>query len=96
MWLENLNLRGDYRPVILDWIHEHHPELDGLYHDIYSKRDRGYWSELDRKIRAYTAREGMVYVRDDDSKHSPFGEPPVVANYFFHEQVKKSAKAKPQ
>lgn len=38
----------------------------------------------------------MVYVRDDDSMHSPFGEPPVVANYFFHEQVKKSAKAKPQ
>lgn len=96
VWLENLNLRGDYRPVILDWIHEHHPELDGLYHDIYSKRDRGYWSELDRQIRAYTAREGMVYVRDDDSMHSPFGEPPVVANYFFHEQVKKSAKTKSQ
>lgn len=36
--------------------------------------------------------EGMLYVRDDDSKRSGFGQPPVVANYFYHEEVKKSAK----
>ena len=35
VWLENLNLRGDYRKRILDWIHEHHPELERLYHEIY-------------------------------------------------------------
>ena len=29
-----------------------------------------------------------------DTKHSDFGQPPVVANYFYHEEVKKSAKAK--
>ena len=34
----------------------------------------------------------MVYVRDDDSKRSRFGELPEVANYFYHEEVKKSAK----
>ena len=27
VWLENLNLRGDYRGRILDWIHGHRPEL---------------------------------------------------------------------
>lgn len=96
VWLENLNLRGDYRRVILDWIHEHRPELDALYHDIYSKHDRSYWTRLDSIIRDYTAREGMTYVRDDDSKRSPFGQPPVVANYFYHEEVKKSAKVKAQ
>jgi radical SAM mobile pair protein B len=94
VWLENLNLRGDYRPVILDWIHAHHPELDGLYHEIYSKRDRSYWVALDQQLREYTARQGMTYVRDDDTKRSDFGQPPVVANYFYHEEVKKSAKAK--
>ena len=94
VWLENLNLRGDYRPVILDWIHAHHPELDSLYHEIYSKRDRSYWVALDQQLREYTARQGMTYVRDDDTKRSDFGQPPVVANYFYHEQVKKSAKAK--
>jgi DNA repair photolyase len=96
VWLENLNLRGDYRPVILNWVHEHHPELDCLYHEIYSQRDRSYWIELDNKIREYTAREGMLYVRDDDSERSAFGQPPVVANYFYHEEVKKSAKMKAQ
>ncbi len=94
VWLENLNLRGDYRPVILDWIHAHHPELDGLYHEIYSKRDRSYWVALDQQLREYTARQGMTYVRDDDTKRSDFGQPPVVANYFYHEEVKKSAKGK--
>ena len=92
VWLENLNLRGDYRVRILDWIHENHPELDGLYHTIYAKGDRSYWSELDQKMREYTAAQGMPYLRDDDQHRSPFGEPPVVVNYFFHEQVKKSAK----
>lgn len=94
VWLENLNLRGDYRPVILDWIHAHHPELDSLYHEIYSKRDRSYWVALDQQLREYTARQGMTYVRDDDTKRSDFGQPPVVVNYFYHEEVKKSAKAK--
>lgn len=37
---------------------------------------------------------GLTYVRDDDTKRSDFGQPPVVANYFYHEEVKKSAKAK--
>lgn len=92
VWLENLNLRGDYRVRILDWIHEHHPELDGLYQEIYSKRSRAYWTELDEKVREYTDREGMPYLRDSDQHRSDFGEPPVVVNYFFHEEVKKSAK----
>lgn len=92
VWLENLNLRGDYRVRILDWIHEHHPELDGLYQEIYSKRSRAYWTELDEKVRECTAREGMPYLRDSDQHRSDFGEPPVVVNYFFHEEVKKSAK----
>ena len=92
VWLENLNLRGDYRKRILDWVHAHHPELDGLYHDIYTKKSRAYWTDLDQKIREYTAREGMLYIRDDDRHRAPFGEPPVVCNYFYHEEITKSAK----
>ena len=94
VWLENLNLRGDYRVRILEWIHEHHPELDDLYHEIYSKKSRAYWTELDQKMREYTARESMPYIRDDDQHRSEFGDPPVVVNYFYHEEVKKSAKKK--
>ena len=94
MWLENLNLRGDYKGRILDWIHENHPELDELYHDIYTQNDRSYWSALDAEMREFTAAAGFPYVRDDDSKRSPFGELPIVVNYFFHEEIIPSAKKK--
>ncbi len=92
IWLENLNLRGDYKVRILEWIHENHPELDELYHQIYSRGDRAYWNKLDADLREYAAAEGFPYVRDDDSKRSGFGELPIIANYFYHEEVKKSAK----
>lgn len=92
VWLENLNLRGDYKARILDWIHIHHPELDGLYHEIYSNGSRDYWIALDERIREYTAKEGMMYIRDDDQHRAPFGEPPVICNYFYHEEITKTAK----
>ena len=87
VWLENLNLRGDYRKRILDWIHEHHPELDSLYHEIYSKRDRTYWYELDEMMKDFTQKLGLPYVRNDDSMTRKFSDPPVVVNYFFHEEI---------
>jgi radical SAM mobile pair protein B len=92
VWLENLNLRGEYKPVILNWIHENHPELDDLYHQIYVNKDRTYWQQLDEKIREYARENGFIYVRDDDSVRAPFGELPVINNYFYHEEVRKSAK----
>ncbi|WP_317302613.1 radical SAM mobile pair protein B [Acidaminococcus timonensis] len=94
VWLENLNLRGDYGARIKEWIHEKHPELDKLYYEIYSKKSRDYWTALDQRMREYTAKEGMPYLRDDDHHRSAFGDPPVVVNYFYHEEVKKSAKRK--
>ena len=67
-------------------------ELDSLYREIYIKGSRDYRSALDQEIRAYTEKEGMMYIRDDDQHRSPFGEPPVVCSYFYHEEVRKSAK----
>ena len=87
VWLENLNLRGDYRKRILDWIHEKHPELDSLYHEIYSRRDRTYWYELDDMMKDYTAKNSLPYVRNQDSMTREFTAPPVVVNYFFHEEI---------
>lgn len=92
IWLENLNLRGDYKGRILNWIHEHHPELDSLYDTIYNRNNRTYWSELDADLRNFCVNEGLTYVRNDDSVRSKHGEPPVVTNYFYHEQIVKSAK----
>ena len=37
IWLENLNLRGDYKEVIMKYIKEKHPDLLPLYEEIYRK-----------------------------------------------------------
>lgn len=34
----------------------------------------------------------MMYTQDDDLHRSLFGKPPVVCNYFYHEEIRKSAK----
>ncbi|MCR5259023.1 MAG: radical SAM protein, partial [Desulfovibrio sp.] len=94
VWLENLNLRGGFRKDILDYIHAAHPELDGLYSQIYLKGDRSWWHGLDQKMRAFTKEQGLGYVRSDDSMDRPFDAPPVVVNYFFHEEIVPSAKKK--
>lgn len=92
IWLENLNLRGSYKTVILDYIKEKHPELLSLYQEIYQKGNRGYWELLDLELKAYAAEAGLDYVVNDDSMRRPFAAPPVIVNYFYHESIKKSTK----
>lgn len=92
VWLENLNLRGNYKAAILAYIRERRADLLPLYQAIYQRGERTYWAMLDEEMRRFTAAEGLTYVRDDDSMLRPFGEPPIVVNYFFHEEIKKSAK----
>ena len=62
--------------------------------EIMTKKSRDYWQKLDREIREYAEREGMTYLRDDDQHRAPFGEDPILCNYFYHEEVRKSAKRK--
>lgn len=92
IWLENLNLRGSYKSVIMDYIREKYPELTGLYEDIYMHGNRMYWEALNVEMEKYARSLGLDYVRNDDSMKRPFDAPPVVVNYFYHEQIKKSAK----
>ena len=94
IWLENLNLRGSYKPVIMDYIETNYPDLLPLYQSIYVDGDRSYWKQLDAKLQAFTADIGLDYVTNDDSMNRPFDAPPVVVNFFYHEQIKKSARRK--
>ena len=96
VWLENLNLRGDYKQVILEYIAEKYPNLVPLYNSIYHKGDRSYWAKLDEQMQQFCKEEGLLYVRDDDSIKRPFDDPPIVVNYFFHEEIIPSAKKKAQ
>ena len=92
IWLENLNLRGGYKAVIMDYIARKYPQLVSLYRAIYSENDRGYWIALDAELRQYAAEIGLEYVTNDDSMTRQFDAPPVIVNYFYHSEIKKSAK----
>lgn len=92
IWLENLNLRGGYKATIMDYIKDNHADLLPLYDSIYNKKDRSYWAQLDEEMKEFTKEQGLLYVRDDDSIKRPIDEPPIVVNYFFHEEITPSAK----
>lgn len=92
VWLENLNLRGSYKGGILQYIKEKYPHLTSLYEEIYTHGSRLYWETLDAQLRKYAEIARLPYVRNDDSMQRPFDAPPVIVNYFYHEEVRKSAK----
>ena len=92
IWLENLNLRGDYRTVVLSYIRYKYPDLVELYDDMYQKKDNSYWENLDRKISVFTSEQNLSYVRNDDSFVQSFDAPMTVVNFFYHEKIKKSSK----
>ena len=92
IWLENLNLRGSCKTVMMQYIQDARPHLLPLYREIYHNRSRGYWEMLDNRLKAFAAQIGLDYITNDDSMRRPFGAPPVIVNYFYHEQIKKSAR----
>lgn len=92
VWLENLNLRGDYKAIILKYIKEKYAGLYPLYDAIYNKGDMSYWQALDREIADYAKQSGLDYVIDDDSMKRDFFDPPVIVNFYYHEKIKRSAK----
>ena len=61
-WFENLNLRGDYKNVILDYIHRNFPQYDELYQAIYQKGNMSFWEDMERDFTAYCAEYSIKYV----------------------------------
>lgn len=94
IWLENLNLRGSYKQNILTYIAENYPELIPLYHEIYQLGSRRYWEMLDAAMQEFANEQGLPYLRNDDTIQRPFDAPPALVNYFYHDQIKQSAKKK--
>lgn len=92
IWLENLNLRGGYKTVIMDYIQKKHLDLLPLYQEIYNKNDRCYWELLDTELKTWAAEIGLDYVTNDDSMSRPFEAPPIIVNFFYHSEIKKSAR----
>ncbi len=92
IWLENLNLRGNFKADIMNYIAEKHPDLKSLYQQIYTKNDVTYWEILNRQVEEYATKNGLMYVTDKEPfLRDPNGKP-VIINYFYHSQIKQSAK----
>lgn len=92
IWLENLNLRGAFKPAVMQYIKNKYPELLPLYNDIYVKGSESYWQALDAELQAFAAEQGLEYRINDDTFTRPFAAPPVMVNYFYHSKIKKSAR----
>lgn len=60
-WFENLNLRGQYKEVILKYISEKYPEYFDEYYKIYKKGDKEYWKKLSLEIDDYCTSNGISF-----------------------------------
>jgi DNA repair photolyase len=91
VWLENLNLRGGFKKTIMDYIEAEHPELLPLYHQIYTKKDRSYFENLEKKAEEIAKKYDCRFV-DNETPYErvPQGHPTIV-DYFYHEEVRGTA-----
>lgn len=89
IWLENLNLRGDYKATVLNYIRAEYPKLFQLYHEIYNEGKRDYWEKLTEEIIEFCREQKLVYLRNNDAQTTGINNSPVVVNYFHHEEITK-------
>ncbi|MBR5260910.1 MAG: radical SAM protein [Oscillospiraceae bacterium] len=60
-WFENLNLRGDYKVKILDYIAANYPHLGEEYKRIYVNNNSLYWNELGAEIEEYCTQKNVKF-----------------------------------
>ena len=60
-WFENLNLRGNYKKEILDYIRTNYLDLYSDYIDIYLKKNNKYWKDLAEEINNYCNLNNINY-----------------------------------
>jgi len=91
VWLENLNLRGGFKKTIMDYIEAEHPDLVPLYHQIYTRKDRSYFENLEKKAEEIAKKYDCRFV-DNETPYErvPQGHPTIV-DYFYHEEVRGTA-----
>lgn len=91
IWIENLNLRGDYKIKILNFIKYKYPELFPLYNDIYNLSNTIYWENLETDIKNFAREQNLKYVINEDNIKKSLHSSPTIVNFFYHEQIKKTA-----
>ena len=61
-WFENLNLRGNYKTYILNYIKEKYQDYYEKYVDIYIKNNKDYWSNLANEINDYCSKNNINFI----------------------------------
>ena len=56
-WFENLNLRGNYKQEILQYISEKYPQYLSGYKEIYHNKNMEYWKQLSADIDSYCSQK---------------------------------------
>lgn len=60
-WFENLNLRGQYKTNILNYIKENYSQYYDSYNQIYNKNNKEYWISLAKEINQYCDENKLNY-----------------------------------
>ncbi len=60
-WFENLNLRGNYKQEILQYISEKYPQYLSGYKEIYHNKNMEYWKQLSADIDSYCSQKKIKY-----------------------------------
>ena len=60
-WFEDLNLRGGYKAVILQFVREHYPDYYTLFERIYVKGDKTPLTEMEHEIIAYCRKNDILF-----------------------------------
>ncbi len=88
IWLENLNLRGQFKGTVMSYIKDNHSDVYDLYDEIYNKKRMNYWESLEKEISMFARQNGFPYMVND----LPYGRSekgkPVIVNYFYHEKIR--------
>lgn len=61
-WFENLNLRGNYKKTILDYISNKYPQYINEYNEIYRNKNMNYWQVLSNEIDKYCINKKVNYI----------------------------------
>ena len=71
IYFENLNLRGRYKKIILDFISKNFPEYNQLYQDIYTNNKKEYWyllmEDINRLCKIYDIKYKTFFFHDNKS-----------------------------
>lgn len=60
-WFENLNLRGNYKTTILQYIKKKYSKYYDEYFNIYLKGNKDYWNKLSKEIEKFCLDNEIKY-----------------------------------